>query len=77
MEHLPESVSMGLFAKSNAGQSFDMVARFSGDNPGENDDAAEARGLGIKVFGVTGKRLLNDSDESCADKQAQTFVLLR
>jgi hypothetical protein len=58
-ESIPDYLKQGMFAISGT---YSVVMRFS-TSPGDilDDDVSTPRGVGIKVIGVKGNRLLNDS----------------
>lgn len=59
---LPEAYQTGVFA--TPGQSFDAIIRFSSSLGPAGDDTRDARGMAVKLFGVPGKKLLNDQPDA-------------
>jgi hypothetical protein len=55
---LPEDLKVGVFA----GTRYDAWIRFSSDPGGVDSDLKTTSGIGIKLFGVPGEKLLGDGD---------------
>lgn len=67
---LPSPLAQGLFATP---KSYDAVIRYSNGSGGSNDDhSADARGMAVKVLGVSGPKLLDDEPGA----STQDFVMI-
>jgi hypothetical protein len=66
-QSIPLYLRWGVFSKP--GKSFPLWARFSGANGGTAlpDTAHDSRGFAIKVLGVVGQKLLEDSEKGTQD----------
>lgn len=69
-DDLPADLRVGIFALP---RSFDAIVRFSnGQRRAQADSEPDARGMAIKLFGVPGRKLLED--EADAPTQDLTFL---
>lgn len=70
-EELPEALRIGLFGKPGA--RFPAWMRFSSDTVPTVGDFQTTLGIGIKLFGVEGAKLLDDPDDTTFDFILQNF----
>lgn len=67
-KNLPPEVKVGVFAQKPR---YNAIVRFSNDGPPRADQTASARGMAIKLLGVSGKKILPGEE----DATTQDFVM--
>jgi hypothetical protein len=71
VDTLPETLSKGVFVPGKTYQAWIRFSNGSGD-PTHADIERDARGMAIKVLGVSGKKILEDE----ADATTQDFIMI-
>ena len=74
LDSIPEAYRHGLF--DNAGKTLPVYARYSSDLSDGRPDWMSTIGIGIKIFGVQGEKVISDDGSHTADPVSYTHLTL-